>query len=640
VSLQAPAEWTEANQASLVRAFARIRRLLEAHMAGTPPDGELTAPHRPGAATTLGTLSAAFGLSTFETDIVTLCAGVDMDSALAVLCGQAGGGSSPHQPTLSLALAALPHAHWSALSPAGPLRRWRLIELQEGGSLVLRLLRIDERILHFLAGLDCLDEGLATLASAAARPGRLLPSHASLAARLAAAWSLERAEMPVLVICGSDPGTRLAVTAEASARVGLELWVIPAELLGAAPAELTLLARLWEREAWLDRRALLVECADLGSSEPGWAAVQRLADRLRAPLILSGRELPFLAGRPSRTFRVEQPGAAEQRAAWQDAISSLPVAPQLADRLASQFSFSASAMSEAVSEVARDDAEKNLWDSCVRRMRPQLTELAQRIEPGAGWDDLVLPAAELATLHQVAANGRHRALVQEKWGFARRSGRGLGVSVLFEGESGTGKTLAAEVIAGDLGLDLYRVDLSQVVNKYIGETEKNLRRVFDAAETGGAVVLFDEADAIFGRRSEVRDSHDRYANIEVGYLLQRMEEYRGIAILTTNLRSSLDPAFLRRLRFVVTFPFPDEHMRERIWRRAFPPAAPVAGLDLAALARLSLTGGSIRNIALQAAFLAAEDGGPATMAHVMAAARTEFQKLGRNLTVSEGAGQQ
>jgi SpoVK/Ycf46/Vps4 family AAA+-type ATPase len=264
-----------------------------------------------------------------------------------------------------------------------------------------------------------------------------------------------------------------------------------------------------------------------------------------------------------------------------------------------------------------------------------LSELAQRIEPVAGWQDLVLPDGELATLRQVAAQGRHRALVQEEWGFGATGGRGLGISALFEGESGTGKTLAAEVIAGDLGLDLYRVDLSQVVSKYIGETEKNLRRVFDAAEGGGAVVLFDEADAIFGRRSEVRDSHDRYANIEVGYLLQRMEAFQGIAILTTNFKSAIDPAFVRRLRFVVRFPFPDERMRERMWQQVFPTQAPVSGLDTAALARLSVTGGNIRNIALHAAFLAAADGGLATMAHVLAAARGEYQKLGRTLSGAE-----
>ena len=216
---------------------------------------------------------------------------------------------------------------------------------------------------------------------------------------------------------------------------------------------------------------------------------------------------------------------------------------------------------------------------------------------------------------------RQRAEVYEQWGFASASGaRPRHQRLLFAGPSGTGKTMAAEVLANELRLDLYRIDLSQVVSKYIGETEKNLRRLFDAAEGGGAILLFDEADALFGKRSEVKDSHDRYANIEVSYLLQRMEAYRGLAILTTNMKNALDTAFLRRLRFVVQFPFPDAAQRAEIWRRVFPAATPTEGLDFERLARLNVAGGNIRNIALNAAFLAADgrragdDGAPAAAA--------------------------
>jgi vesicle-fusing ATPase len=228
--------------------------------------------------------------------------------------------------------------------------------------------------------------------------------------------------------------------------------------------------------------------------------------------------------------------------------------------------------------------------------------------------------------------------VYDTWGFGRQSARGLGVTALFTGESGTGKTLAAEVIAAELGHDLYRIDLASVVSKYIGETEKNLRAVFDAAQTSGAVLLFDEADALFGRRSDVKDSHDRYANLEVAYLLQRMESYRGVAILTTNLRATIDRAFLRRLRFVVTFPFPDEAARESIWRRAFPAQAPLDGIDPAALARLQVSGGAIRAIALSAAFAAAHDGLPIGPAHVLRAAEVEYAKADRPLRSADAAG--
>ena len=230
---------------------------------------------------------------------------------------------------------------------------------------------------------------------------------------------------------------------------------------------------------------------------------------------------------------------------------------------------------------------------------------------------------------------RRRATVYEDWGFAAQSARGLGISALFSGPSGTGKTMAAEVLARELRLDLYRVDLSATVSKYIGETEKNLRRIFDAAEEGGVILLFDEADALFGKRSEVKDSHDRYANIEVGYLLQRMEAYRGLAILTTNLKGSLDSAFLRRIRFVVQFPFPDVIQRTEIWRRVFPARTPASGLDERQLARLNVGGGNIRNIALGAAFLAAEADEPVRMPHLLRAAQVEYAKLEKPLTEAE-----
>jgi SpoVK/Ycf46/Vps4 family AAA+-type ATPase len=241
-------------------------------------------------------------------------------------------------------------------------------------------------------------------------------------------------------------------------------------------------------------------------------------------------------------------------------------------------------------------------------------------------------------LREIVVHVRQRARVYEHWGFSGKGGRGLGISALFSGSSGTGKTLAAEVIAGELHLDLYQVDLSQLVSKYIGETEKNLRQVFDAAEAGGAVLLFDEADALFGKRSDVKDSHDRYANIEVSYLLQRMEAYRGLAILTTNMKSAIDTAFLRRIRFVITFPFPDEVQREQIWRRIFPSETPLANLDWASLARLTVAGGNIRNIALHGAFLAADAESPVTMDHLLQAARGEYAKLEKPLTAAEIGG--
>ena len=260
-----------------------------------------------------------------------------------------------------------------------------------------------------------------------------------------------------------------------------------------------------------------------------------------------------------------------------------------------------------------------------------LESLAERLDSGATWEDLVLPAAELEILRTLGAQMRHRARVHEDWGFAAKRPRGLGVNALFAGESGTGKTLAAEVLANDLRLSLYRIDLSAVMSKYIGETEKNLRALFDAAERGGVLLFFDEADALFGKRSEVEDSHDRYAHAAIGYLLQRLETSKGLAILATTRKDSLDPAFLRRLRFIVEFPSPGEEQRRAIWARIFPSATPVERLDFGRLATLDLNGGSIADVAINAAFLAASDGRPVTMADVLAAARVELGKLNRPL---------
>jgi SpoVK/Ycf46/Vps4 family AAA+-type ATPase len=270
--------------------------------------------------------------------------------------------------------------------------------------------------------------------------------------------------------------------------------------------------------------------------------------------------------------------------------------------------------------------------------RPRLDDLAQRIDSTATWDDLVLSEQQRQTLRDITAHVRQRANVYEGWGFAGKGGRGLGISALFSGASGTGKTMAAEVMANELKLDLYRIDLSAVVSKYIGETEKNLRRIFDAAEAGGAILLFDEADALFGKRTQVKDSHDRHANVEVSYLLQRMEAYQGLAILTTNLKDSLDTAFLRRIRFVVKFPFPDATQRALIWQRIFPSQTPTEGLEVNKLAKLNVAGGNIRNIALNAAFIAADAGEPVMMKHILAAAKSEYVKLEQILTDTETRG--
>ena len=257
--------------------------------------------------------------------------------------------------------------------------------------------------------------------------------------------------------------------------------------------------------------------------------------------------------------------------------------------------------------------------------------MARKVTPLYTWDDIILPADDLRQLQEICAQAKHRQQVFGEWGFGGKMSLGKGLSILFVGPSGTGKTMASEIIARELGLDLFKIDLAGVVSKYIGETEKNLSRIFEEAEQSNAILFFDEADALFGKRSQVKDAHDRYANIEINYLLQKMEEYEGITVLASNFKKNIDEAFTRRLRFIVEFPFPDETYRRRIWQHIFPEAIrPDADVDFAFLARkLQLTGGNIRNIALNAAFLAAADGGVVNMEHLIRSTKREFQKMGR-----------
>ncbi|RYG08019.1 MAG: ATP-binding protein, partial [Burkholderiales bacterium] len=389
--------------------------------------------------------------------------------------------------------------------------------------------------------------------------------------------------------------------------------------------------RLWQRESMLLPIALYIDAAQLDRAASAHAsALQRLLSRGMGVTFFDAREPWPDLGRASLMVDVAKPTASEQNTAWREALGES--AEDNPERLAGQFNLNGSTIRAiAASALASPESEgklgERLWMGCLRHARPALDQLAQALEPKATWRDLELPVIEKQLLQQIVDQVKSRLAVYDDWGFRARMNRGLGISVLFAGESGTGKTMAAEVIANALGLLLYRIDLSAVVNKYIGETEKNLRRLFETAEDSSAILFFDEADALFGKRSEVKDSHDRYANIEINYLLQRMESYQGLAILATNRKAALDNAFLRRLRFIVNFPFPGPAERMAIWEKVFPPETPTAELDFARLARLNVTGGSIHNIALNAAFLAAQAGTPVAMPPILEAARNEFRKL-------------
>ena len=652
-------EWHQANQEYLNAALAVVRERLRSHASQVGSDQEAIssaredleqallemelAAQRLPAPSRLDRLCESFSLSSFERDLLLLCAGVELDSGFASLCA-AVQGDSRKNPSFGLAISILPEASWSAFTPDSPLRRWHLIEVGEGETLASSPLRINERVLHHILGGSCLDEQLKGMVEPVFFDGdELSPSYHDLARRIIDLWYGNSA-CSLVQLCGGESEGKRIIAASACTALGLQLYTVRAADIPAVAAEREDLARLWEREAVLGGDALVVDCEELDEKDARVAI--SFLERMRGMVLATSRQPLRLRNRTSLRLEVNKPSKAEQRDLWKRALD--PVAQELDGHLepiVAQFDLGLQAIRGASTEALaafiggeKEDLGGLLWEACRTQARPRLEDLAQRIEPVATWEDLVLPEPQLKILREIGIHVRQSARVYGTWGFATKGSRGLGISALFAGESGTGKTMAAEVLANDLELDLYRIDLSQVVSKYIGETEKNLRRVFDAAEEGGAILLFDEADALFGKRSEVKDSHDRHANIEVSYLLQRMEEYRGLAILTTNMRSALDKAFLRRIRFITQFPFPGASEREAIWSRIFPEDMPREGLSFEKLARLNVAGGSIRNIALYAAFLAAEEDVPVKMPHLLRAARVEYAKLERPLSGSEIGG--
>ena len=606
-------------------------------------------------------LSRRLGLSRFERELLLLCIAMELDTRIAALCARAQDDASKPYPTFALALALFDSPSWDVLSPERPLRHWRLIEINQPGAqpLTTSSLRADERIVNYVKGLDYLDDRLASFVAPLEIDGgqiKLPDSQQALVQQIKRYWiqalrqSTTTSMLPIVQLVGPDvPGKQLVASWVAS-EMRRPLYRLPVEMLPSQSADLEMLARLWQRESMLQPLALYLDAQELDPAPPaeGQALpLSRFLARCDHPLFLLGtRETWPRLGRANLPLDIARPTAAEQHAAWKKALGE--AAPDSPALLASQFNLNLPAIQRigmgAINQASTLDpaaGDKNtladrLWDACQVSVRPRLDMLAQRLDPRATWNDLVLPDEEINMLHQLAEQVGQRSKVYEEWGFASKMNRGLGINALFAGESGTGKTMAAEVIANSLRLNLYRIDLSAVVSKYIGETEKNLRRLFDAADDGGAILFFDEADALFGKRSEVKDSHDRYANIEINYLLQRMEAYRGIAILATNMKSALDTAFMRRLRFIVNFPFPGPTERKLIWQKVFPLNTPLnEGLDYDRLARFNLTGGSIHNIALNAAFLAAQAGTPVTVQFILNAARAEFRKLERPINEAE-----
>lgn len=614
-------------------------------------------------------LAQRLRLSDFERNLLLLCVAMELDTRIPALCARAQRDVSKPYPTYALAMSLFDQPAWDVMSPERPLRYWRLIEIIQPGThtLTASALRADERIVNYVKGLNYLDDRLVALlaplsAATSANDYQVVPN-----SQLALCESILRSiddtphgtKLPTIQLLGVDSLSKKLIAERVAHDLGLTVYRISPASIPATNADLDSFARIWQRESILLPLGLYVDALDIDRADALCGIAKRWISRCGGVVFLDAREPWEGFERATMNVDVTKPTPVEQREAWRTVLSqtnqeaphandksgidvassneSALVAQDLPRRLAGQFNFNVSTIQkiagEAQSRLLRTQGStanaitQYIWEACLAHARPTLDQLAQRLDAKATWDDLKLPPHPQSLLRQIAVQVAQRSAVYDDFGFRQRMNRGLGISVLFSGESGTGKTMAAEVLANALGMLLYRIDLSAVVSKYIGETEKNLRKLFDAAEDGGAILFFDEADALFGKRSEVKDSHDRYANIEINYLLQRMESYQGLAILATNLKSSLDTAFMRRLRFIINFPFPAPAERKAMWQRAFPASTPVGALDYERLARLNVTGGSIQNIALNSAFVAAQRGGEITMPLVLEAAKDEFRKL-------------
>lgn len=660
--------WQQLNVAYLMAALAQVHQKLEqtvAQLQGREAELSSQKPLNPediaadmDGLPALSRLCQCFGLSDFERSILLLCAGRAIHPSFPNLFALIHQSADHSYPTFQVALRVFPEHSWQALTPQAPLRRWQLLQVAPGEDITHARLQIDEGILHYLMGEPFQDAVLMQSIQPIAQGFQdlekmLQASHRTIANKLVGALQTPQSAS-IVQLCGSLHKCIRDMVVYVGSQMGYPLYQLSADAIPSDWESIQQLNERWQRWHQLSPSLLLLDAEDYSPQEEHSkrAGLEIFLQLVQTPIIIATVNRLYVPRRSLLSFEIKNLTYQEQLHLWAEAWSTAKISSQALMHclypIVAQFNLTPMLIDTASQSVQqsmgdglanldgrRNELSAKLWSFCRLQARPQLDNLAQRIETTATWDDLVLPQHEKEVLRNVIAQVRQRVRVYEEWGFSTKSGRGLGISTLFAGQSGTGKTMAAEVLAKEFQLDLYRIDLSAVVSKYIGETEKNLRRIFDAAETGGTVLLFDEADALFGKRTEVQDSHDRHANVEVSYLLQRMEAYQGLAILTTNLKGSLDQAFMRRLRFIVDFPFPDRTSRAEIWRRIFPAKTPTQNLKYELLKNLNVAGGNIRSIAMNAAFLAADAGEPVQMSHILQATQGEYIKLERPLTSSE-----
>ncbi len=594
---------------------------------------------RAGTRLRLDDVALAFHLEPFDVDLLLVGLAPDLDPSFEKLYGYLNDDVMRRRASVGLALelcGARVTDGWarSRLASSAPLISGGLVSVEDNDRPVLgRPLRVPDRVVDHLLGRDEPDALLAPLlVSPGEWPGEIAPTvRRALDGGVTLLYAQER------------PGSAaLSYLASGLARAHRDVLAIDLALLSGGE-DVRRLASVGAREACLRGAALVVTHVE-SVAERGAVEIRRWAESAGV-VALTGNQPwdPRWSPRPPLLLEVPNLADTERVDSWNAALGHAAVRAPLSRTVAAYRLTPEQVQLAAVGAVQRATARgtaleaEDLQAGARAQNSAGLQKLARRISPRATWEDLVLPRNVDLQLRSIAGRVRQRGQVFDEWRLGSTSSRAPGVTALFAGDSGTGKTMSAEVVARSLGLDLYVIDLSTVVDKYIGETEKNLDRIFVEAERINGVLLFDEADAIFGKRSEVKDARDRYANVEVAYLLQRMEQFEGLAILTTNLRANVDEAFLRRIDVLVEFPVPDTASRARLWANQLTPQLPVADdLDLAFLASaFELSGGNIHNVVLAAAFEAAEEEEAVSMAHIIRATSAEYRKLGRLCVESE-----
>jgi len=638
----------------LVISEDEVAGYLESSALTTPwPEGLLTLPELDfeNQDNPFSRLVASFGLSTLDSIILLLTLAPEFDLRYERIYAYLQDDVSQRHPTVNLMMnllggsVAQRFAIWQRLSAEMPLRKHRLITCvadasRPQSSFLSYQIRVDHRITGYLLGEDHIDSRLVHAVKIQQPDSTLwLPQ---VAEPLQAAMPYA----PIIYMQGGVEMGQLETALALCASQNLPLVQIDMTVLAAKETPLEDNLRLALREGYLSNGAIFIDHWESALGEirmPSPAVWESLLAYPQTVFISArGEWEPVDINRERRMLRMSFniPDYRERYGVWEEAISKYETAlqPQDIEETSAKFGFTRSQIIRAV-HTALDLAQSrgdlvqkaDLYAGAQAHANLQLGTLAKRIVPRFGWDDLILPPEQITQLREMSLRLRYSHVVQQEWGFGDHMPNSSGISALFAGDSGTGKTLSAEVIAKDLGLVMYKIDLSAVVSKYIGETEKNLNTIFTTAQSSNAILFFDEADALFGKRSEVKDARDRYANIEIAYLLQQIEAYDGVVIMATNFRQNLDDAFTRRLDFLVDFPFPDAEYRKRLWEAHFPPRTPVADdVDFAEVAeRYRLAGGNIRNVALAAAYLAASNGRVVTREHIRSAVRREHQKMGR-----------